>query len=62
METVTNRDYPVYRGLFRLLNYNELFNGVITNEPDMGMSIKILHFINPKEMISALYFKLVTGF
>jgi hypothetical protein len=26
-----------------LLNYHELFNGIINNKPHMGMSIKVLH-------------------
>jgi hypothetical protein len=43
VKAVTYRDQTGNRDLTGFLNNNELFNRVITNEPYMGMSIKILH-------------------
>jgi hypothetical protein len=43
METIAYRNKPGDGRLPGLLNNNELFNRVITNEPYMGVSIKILH-------------------
>jgi hypothetical protein len=51
MEAVANRDNTVYLGLAGFLDNNKLFNRFITNEPYMGMSIKILHYGIPKEKI-----------
>jgi len=43
VETIANRDNPVHGSLTGFLNDNELLNGVFNNEPQMGVSIKILH-------------------
>jgi hypothetical protein len=43
VETIANRNEPGNGSLAGLLNNYELLNRVITNEPYMGVSIKILH-------------------
>jgi hypothetical protein len=53
MKTVTDRDYTVNGSLAGLLNNNELLNRVITNEPYVGVSIKILHGFIQRNGISS---------
>jgi hypothetical protein len=42
-ETVADADYPRDSGLLRLLANQKLFDRVIVNKPDVGVSVEILH-------------------